>query len=120
MSEPVPAEATPAPAVAVPNPPGDAEAPSPAALAQPAAAVAEGPPTLEELQNQFCPKCQTGVLYVAVYDPEARHERGQAIRAGRSFSGGSYHVRCLHCDYYESRAMNPTVAVAPAATVEGA
>lgn len=120
MSEPIPtAPETPPPAVAVPSPPGDAEAPSPSALTPPVTAEADGPPSLADLQGQSCPKCDTGVLYVTLYDPEARHERGQAIRAGRSFSGGSYHVTCLHCGYYESRAMNPTVAVAPSATVDG-
>lgn len=120
MSTPVPTEPTPAPAAVVANPSGEAEQPAPSALEPATPAEAAGPPSLESLQHQACPQCHTGVLYVTLYDPAARHELGQAIRAGRSFSGGSYHVRCLHCDFYESRAMNPTVAVAPAATVEGA
>lgn len=120
MSEPVPAAAeTPPEAVAVPNPPGDADAPSPSGLTPPVTAADDGPPSLDDLQYQDCPRCHTGVLYVTLYDLEARHERGQAIRAGRSFSGGSYHVKCLHCDFYESRAINPTVAVAASATVDG-
>lgn len=63
---------------------------------------------LNELQNQLCPNCHTGVLYVTRYDPYALHERAQgtAFDPARA-SGGAYDVNCAYCDFSESRAFNP-------------
>lgn len=65
-------------------------------------------PALSELQNQLCPNCHTGVLFVINYDPYATYEQGQgsALAAGHE-SGGSYTVECHHCTFTDSRALNP-------------
>lgn len=72
-------------------------------------------PTVEELQNQSCPNCTVGVLYVVRYDPDSLHEQGQEYSPGLSppslpkgfESGGAYEVKCFHCDWGASYALNP-------------
>lgn len=74
----------------------------------PGSTLGDAAPKLTELQNQLCPNCHTGVLYVTRYDPEALHEQGQgdALAKGKE-SGGGYAVRCFHCEFTDSRAFNP-------------
>lgn len=64
-----------------------------------------GTPSLDSLQNDRCPNCHTGVLYVTRYDPDALHEVGQDLSAAnQQASGGAYQVYCFNCTYSESRA----------------
>lgn len=81
----------------------------------PGAVVGDAAPALADLQNQLCPNCSVGVLYVTHYDPNALHEAGQdrgdrlnppALSAGYE-SGGAYAVKCLACDWSQSYALNP-------------
>lgn len=72
-------------------------------------------PALEDLQNQICPNCSVGVLYVTRYDPLALHEAGQDYQPGigpasmpTGFeSGGAYELKCASCEWSASYALNP-------------
>lgn len=82
---------------------------------EPGKPLGDQAPSLQSLQGQICPNCHVGVLYVTRYDPLALHEAGQdiftyntpmALPAGHG-SGGAYDVRCFHCEWTHSFAMNP-------------
>lgn len=68
-----------------------------------------GKVALADLQNQLCPNCTTGVLYVKRYDPDALHEKGQDLSGEhQNPSGGAYDVSCASCGFSESRKLDST------------
>lgn len=77
--------------------------------------VGDKAPALESLQNQLCPNCSVGVLYVTRYDVDALHEAGQDVGQGTTpaplpagfESGGAYDVKCFHCEWSQSYPFNP-------------
>jgi hypothetical protein len=76
--------------------------------AKPGEALGDNAPQIDALQNQKCPNCTTGVLYVTRYDPHSLYEsdQGAALAKGHE-SGGAYDVECRHCGFTDSRAFNP-------------
>lgn len=108
---------TPSPVSSTPNEPSNttvstANPVDPSANAtrteQPGTPLGTDAPALIDLQNQLCPNCHTGVLFVINYDPHATFEQGQgsALATGHE-SGGTYTVECRHCTFTDSRAFNP-------------
>lgn len=87
----------------------------PAPSERPGITLGAGAPSLQSLQEQLCPNCHTGVLYVTRYDPDALHEKGQEIwvqNQPRALptgweSGGAYEVQCFACGWTHSFPLNP-------------
>jgi hypothetical protein len=76
--------------------------------AKPGETLGDNAPKLSALQNQTCPNCTVGVLYVTRYDPNAIHEsdQGEALAKDHE-SGGAYDIECRNCGFTDSRAFNP-------------
>lgn len=80
----------------------------PASKPDPGTPLGDKAPKLETFQNTLCPNCETGVVYVIRYDPDAEHEtaQGSALEKGRE-SGGAVERKCFYCDYGDTLALNP-------------
>jgi hypothetical protein len=75
---------------------------------EPGKPLGDKAPALETFQNQPCPNCGTGVLYVLRYDPNALHEVGQGkALAANHGSGGAVEQKCLYCDFGQTIPLNP-------------
>lgn len=64
------------------------------------------PLSFDEVNHVPCPNCGVGVLHAITYDPDARHEIGQAIDPDAT-SGGAAQRRCFHCEYSDSVPLAP-------------
>lgn len=64
--------------------------------------------TAADFANRQCPRCEVGVLQVVRFDPEATHEFGQVIEAGKVLTGGAVQYFCPNCSAGLSEPINPT------------
>ena len=64
-------------------------------------------PPLRDLIGHQCPDCETGVVTITAYDPDATHESGENAKiVGDSASGGAFAWSCPNCGHNGSVAAN--------------
>lgn len=64
-------------------------------------------PPLRDLIGHSCPDCETGVVTITSYDPDATHEAGENSKlVGDSASGGAFTWSCPFCGHNGSVAAN--------------